>query len=61
MCRICPKCGSVAEYNAYYGRVTCTKCSWESETISRDESKNKFSFFESQEIKEQKKCEPVKV
>ena len=27
--KICPKCGSVAEYNAYYGRVTCTRCTWE--------------------------------
>ena len=28
---ICPKCGSIAEYNAYYGRITCTSCAWESE------------------------------
>ena len=27
--KICPKCGSIAEYNAYYGRITCTKCTWE--------------------------------
>lgn len=27
--KICPKCGSIAEYNAYYGRVTCTRCTWE--------------------------------
>ncbi len=45
MCKICQKCGSVAEYNAYYGRVTCTKCSWESEMISREESE-KYSRFE---------------
>ncbi len=31
MCKICPKCGAIAEYNAYYGRTTCTRCSWESE------------------------------
>lgn len=31
MCKICPKCGAIAEYNAYYGRVTCTRCTWESE------------------------------
>lgn len=30
MCKICPKCGSIAEYNAYYGRTTCTSCEWES-------------------------------
>ena len=30
MCKICPKCGAIAEYNAYYSRTTCTSCSWES-------------------------------
>jgi len=33
MCKICPKCGGIAEYNAYYGRITCTRCPWESEKI----------------------------
>lgn len=33
MCEICPKCGGIAEYNAYYERITCTRCSWESEKI----------------------------
>jgi len=40
MCKICPKCGAIAEYNAYYGRTTCTRCSWESEkskTVSQRE------------------------
>lgn len=31
MCKICPKCGAIAEYNAYYERITCTRCNWESE------------------------------
>ena len=31
MTKICPECKSIAEYNAYYGRVTCTRCNWESE------------------------------
>lgn len=31
MVEICPKCGGIAEYDAYHGRVTCTRCSWESE------------------------------
>lgn len=31
MTKICPKCKSIAEDNAYYGRVTCTNCSWESD------------------------------
>lgn len=30
MCKICPNCGAIAEYNAYYGRTTCTRCFWES-------------------------------
>ena len=29
MCKICPTCGAIAEYNAYYGRITCTRCVWE--------------------------------
>lgn len=31
MIKVCPKCGSIAEYNSYYGRTTCTSCSWEEE------------------------------
>lgn len=31
MYKICPKCGAIAEFNAYYGRITCTRCTWESE------------------------------
>lgn len=27
--RICPKCKSIAEVNAYYGKVMCTNCEWE--------------------------------
>lgn len=27
--KICPNCGAVAEFNAYYGRTTCTRCNWE--------------------------------
>lgn len=34
MCKVCPKCGAIAEYNAYYGRTTCTRCAWESEKSS---------------------------
>ena len=44
MCKICQKCGAIAEYNAYYGRVTCTKCDWVSEKISREDAKN-YSFY----------------
>lgn len=50
MCRICQKCGAIAEYNAYYGRVTCTRCSWESEQISREESV-KYSMYRKEENK----------
>lgn len=34
MCIICQKCGSIAEYNKSYGRITCTRCSWKSEPMS---------------------------
>lgn len=37
MCKICPKCGAIAEYNAYYGRTTCTRCSWESDKLKATE------------------------
>lgn len=40
MCKICPKCGAIAEYNAYYSRTTCTSCSWES--AKRKESKSEI-------------------
>lgn len=35
MFKICPKCGAIAEFNAYYGRTTCTRCTWESENVRR--------------------------
>lgn len=35
MYKICPKCGSIAEYNAYYGRTMCTNCSWEDDKIEK--------------------------
>lgn len=34
MCKICPKCGAIAEYNAYYGRTICTRCRWESKEVT---------------------------
>ncbi len=46
MCRICPKCGSIAEYSDYYGTVVCTRCSWESEKISYNESQKYSSYRE---------------
>lgn len=39
MCRICPKCGSIAEYDAYYGTVVCTRCNWESEKLESTSEK----------------------
>jgi len=29
--KICPRCGGIAEYNAYYGKIMCTRtnCNWE--------------------------------
>lgn len=44
MCKICPKCGGIAEFNAYYGRITCTRCVWESEKINSEDSK-KYTFL----------------
>ncbi len=35
MCKICPKCGSIAEFDAYYNRIICTRCEWESEKVKQ--------------------------
>lgn len=52
MCRICPKCGGIAEFNAYYERVTCTRCSWESEkTNIKDSQKYCYVKTENDNIK----------
>ncbi len=48
MCRICPECGGIAEYNAYYKRVTCTRCNWESEQMTIDDSEM-YSYFKGEE------------
>lgn len=46
---ICPECGAIAEYNAYYGRTTCTRCAWESEKIKP------FPSITSESVKKAKK------
>ena len=35
MNKICPKCGAIAYFDAYYNRVVCTQCPWESEILPR--------------------------
>lgn len=50
MCRICPECGSIAEYSDYYGTVLCTRCNWESEKVSYGESQ-KYSSYKKQSEK----------
>ena len=45
MCRICPKCGRIAEFTKYYGRVVCTKCGWESEPISSKAAEERYSSY----------------
>ena len=48
MCKICPKCGGIAEFNAYYGRVTCTRCSWESEKNNQTTSLHTYDAMAEQ-------------
>ena len=33
MIYICPKCGAIAEWNAYYGRYTYTRCTGEAKKL----------------------------
>lgn len=54
MCKICPNCGAIAEYNAYYRRITCTKCNWESDDMSLAESKKYFSYRNVEKTKKEK-------
>lgn len=44
---ICPKCGSIAEYSSYYGRVICTnsKCTW-SECVDKIQKETKNDFIQ---------------
>lgn len=32
---ICPECGGIAEYNAYCGIYTCTRCTWEGKKANK--------------------------
>lgn len=54
MCRICPKCGSIAEFNAYYGTVICTRCDWESEKLERSSTKYTSNNLESEDKNDKK-------
>ena len=47
MCKICPKCGSIAEYSSYYGRVICTnsKCTWESDSRTTSMNEKPLRFY----------------
>ena len=33
--RICPKCGSLAYFNSYFGEFSCNKCSWKDDSFKR--------------------------
>ena len=51
MIKICPKCGAIAEYDAYYGRTICTSCDWESEKESKENSNQGITIPELDEKK----------
>lgn len=53
MCKICPKCGAIAEFNAYYGRITCTRCTWESKNVRRQQvCEKQFNYSKPPILKE---------
>lgn len=53
MCRICPKCGGIAEFSAYYGgRVRCTRCDWQSEKLKDETEAEKYSCYPNREYEE---------
>ena len=55
MCRICPKCGGIAEFSEYYGqKVVCTRCGWESEELKNSQEAVKYSYYPNQEYDENK-------
>lgn len=35
---ICPNCSAIAEWNAYYGRFTCTRCTYEWEPDEKEQT-----------------------
>lgn len=43
--KICPQCGAIAEYSAYYDRITCTRCSWESDKQSNKQKVVRVPFI----------------
>ena len=49
--KICPKCKSIAEVNAYYGKVICTNCGWEEPIDTSSYCRN--SSFDAKECKEE--------
>lgn len=56
MCKICPKCGAIAEYNAYYSRTTCTSCSWESAKAKEAKTVVRKFSCATKAMGNQKKC-----
>lgn len=38
---LCPKCGSVASFNSYFGAYICEKCEWMDKTFD-DERIEKY-------------------
>lgn len=38
---ICPNCSAIAEWNAYYGRFTCTRCTYEWEPDKKEQMSHK--------------------
>lgn len=53
---ICPECKAIAEYNSYYGRIVCTRCSWESNKVTR----NTLTRKENRTFSPVERCELIK-
>lgn len=41
---VCPVCGHIIEYNAYYGRYKCTSCEWESGKVPSEKEQLEFAI-----------------
>lgn len=54
---ICPVCKGIADYKAYYGRYTCTRCAWEGDNTMTEIEEIKAEIAKLQEKVERLEAE----
>jgi hypothetical protein len=54
--KLCPECGKIADYNAYFGAYICNKCHWKDDAPNRERLAKYHSLHERDNSVSEKQC-----